>query len=109
MQNNAWGKNMNTDSKKEVDDEYKPDIRVQRLWKSLEENRRKQRHEAFHKWLKNEYKYGENFIEVEEILEHPEHHLVGETKQRAQKKTPQSLLNKLKNNKLIVGGATDDK
>jgi hypothetical protein len=70
MQNNAWGKNMNTDSKKEVDDEYKPDIRVQRLWKSLEENRRKQRHEAFHKWLKNEYKYGENFIEVEEILEH---------------------------------------
>ena len=71
MQNNAWGKNMNTDSKKEEKkDEYKPDIRVQRLWKSLEENRRKQRHEAFHKWLKNEYKYGENFIEVEEILEH---------------------------------------
>tara|TARA_B100001996_G_C18392674_1_gene489825 strand:+ start:38 stop:361 length:324 start_codon:yes stop_codon:yes gene_type:complete len=71
MQNNAWGKNMNTDSKKEEKkDEYKPDIRVQRLWKSLEENKRKQRHEAFHKWLKNEYKYGENFIEVEEILEH---------------------------------------
>jgi len=71
MQNNAWGKNMNTDlKKKEKKDEYKPDIRVQRLWKSLEENKRKQRHEAFHKWLKNEYKYGENFIEVEEILEH---------------------------------------
>ena len=71
MQNTVWGKNMNTDSKKEEKkDEYKPDIRVQRLWKSLEENKRKQRHEAFHKWLKNEYKYGENFIEVEEILEH---------------------------------------
>jgi len=45
---------------------------------------------------------------VEEILEHPEHHLVGETKQRAKKKTTQSLLNKLKNNKLIIGGETDD-
>ena len=45
---------------------------------------------------------------VEEILEHPEHHLVGETKQKAKMKTTQSLLNKLKNNKLIIGGETDD-
>ena len=46
---------------------------------------------------------------VKEILEHPEHHLGEETKMQAKMKSPQSLLNKLKDNKLIIGGTQDDK
>ena len=69
MQNTVWGKNVNTDSKKEEKkDEYKPDIRLQRLWKSLEENERKLRHEKFQNWLEENQDYGENTISVNDIL-----------------------------------------
>ena len=69
MQNTVWGKNMNTDSKKEdKKDEYKPDIRLQRLWKSLEEMKTKQRHEKFQNWLEENHDYGENTILVNDIL-----------------------------------------
>jgi len=71
MQNTVWGKNVNTDSKKEEKkDEYKPDIRLQRLWKSLEENERKLRHEKFQNWLEENQDYGENSISVNDILNH---------------------------------------
>lgn len=69
MQNTVWGKNVNIDSKKEEKkDEYKPDIRLQRLWKSLEEIKRKQRHENFQNWLEENQDYGENSIPVNDIL-----------------------------------------
>ena len=69
MQNTVWGKKMNIDSKKEEKkDEYKPDIRLQRLWKGLEEIKRNHRHEQFQNWLEENQDYGENTISVNDIL-----------------------------------------
>lgn len=69
MQNTVWGKNLNTQSKKEEKkDEYKPDIRLQRLWKGLEEIKRNHRHEQFQNWLEENHDYGENTVSTNDIL-----------------------------------------
>ena len=70
MQNNVWKINPLEKKKKEEknDDEYKSDTRLKNLWKSLEENKKKERHRKFHNWLKTEYEYNENYIPVEDIL-----------------------------------------
>ena len=71
MQNNNfnWG-NINTKIEKDKnkdEDDYKPDPRMIKLFKSLEKTKEKMRQEKFQNWL-NEY--NENDIQVVSILRH---------------------------------------
>jgi len=70
MQNNVWKiKPLKKEKKEEKNNnEYKSDTRLKNLWKSLEENKREERHRKFHNWLETEHEYNENYITVEEIL-----------------------------------------
>ena len=73
MQNNVWKINMAEDKKQEQEqektDEYKPDMRLKKLWESLEENKRQRRHKKFQNWLNKSYNYSDNEVYVEDILD----------------------------------------
>ena len=70
MQNNVWKINKAEDKKQEQEktDEYKPDMRLKKLWESLEENKRQHRHKKFQNWLNKSYNYSDNEVYVEDIL-----------------------------------------